>query len=227
MFQKWASGCSWVVLLVFFSSCSGGGGGDGGGGGRTRDTAVRIVHGAIEAVPVSVLGGVDQLIQTARYAEATTYAPVNDGPITLSVERLNSPGVVLRNIQATLEKKTEYTLFVFGSAEGSNLNISLLTDNTERPEPGMAHLAVLNGYQGPGSIFAQSSDVVLGEVGFGSTSGFQLVASGPQTILVRDASGNALSSITTTIADRGELTLLVTGSSELGVLFTTLYNDLD
>lgn len=227
MFQRLVWGCSGVVLLVFFISCSSGGGGDGGGEGRTRDTAVRVVHAALDTVPVSVLVGVDQFIQTARYAEATNYIPVDDGPIAFSVERLNSPGVVLKNIQATLEKKTEYTLFVFGNTLENTLNISLLTDTTERPELGTAYLAVINGYEGPGSISAQSSDVVLGTVKYGSTSGFQVVASGPQTIAVSDGSGNPLSSITTTIVDRGELTLLVTGSRDVGVVFTTLYNDLD
>ncbi|HQH28953.1 MAG TPA: hypothetical protein PLP17_16290, partial [Oligoflexia bacterium] len=43
-----------VAAAAFAGACSGGGGGGGGGAGRTRETALRIVHGSIDAAPVTV-----------------------------------------------------------------------------------------------------------------------------------------------------------------------------
>lgn len=214
-----------LTIAITLTSCSGGGGGDGGGGvvGRTTDTALRIIHGALDASPVTLKIG-EETLQSARFAELKNYVRTSDGATAIVVERANDPGVTVSTFGVTLKDKTEYTVFLYGEVSRGSFATRLLEDIVSRPEAGLANFQVLNAFQDGGEIVVTIAGKPLDSVAFGGTSGFIEVPSGPQTVTV---SGGASATLALDIPDRGEITLLVTGDRALGVLFTPVYTDLD
>lgn len=218
-----------VLLMSLFSACGGGGGGSGSGGqGRTHGTGIRVVNASIDTPPLSLYAGSDvTVLQTARFAGTTNYVSLAKGPVELRLARANSDDTIAGSIPATLEKNTEYTVFVFGSSRNRSLQLSLLTDIVVQPPVGRAFLSALNAYDGESQVEIAVDNTLFATVSYGQSSGFQDIASGPHQFVVRDSRGNTISSITYVISDRSDVTLLIAGSRSLGVSFLPLYTDLD
>jgi|GEM_PF-3041256 len=214
-----------IVLLAAISSCSGGGGDDGGGG--TRETAVRVLHGSIDASPVTLVqGGIN--LQTSRFAEPRDYIPVEPvGLTSFAVERANSPGNLIASLGPVLEKKTEYSVLVTGSSADSTLSAAWLVDQTDRPDPGLALVRVVNSVSGVSRVSASFGASPMLSAASGSGSDYAEVPSGLTSVRVFDANRNLILSRNINIADRSELTLLVTGDRELNVYFATEFVDYD
>ncbi len=221
------------ALCLLATSCSGGGGGGGGGDGqslvRSKSTAVRIIHAAIDATPVTAVigdGEERELVQSARYAQPRFYSPIPSGSVDLKVERANTPGSVIRSFAGEFAANTEYTIVVYGQIDSTGLRLALLEDTTERPEPGMALVNVFNGYI-EDSISVTVGDASYSGVSFGASGGYQTISAGETVVTVRNGSGGLLGSFTTELPDQGEATIAVVGSSDLGVRFFPVYLDLD
>lgn len=216
-----------VVMVLSSAGCSSGGGGDGGGDGRTDRTAVRVVHGALDQTPIRLKLG-EEILQDTSFAQATEYVPVDAGVHTFTVYRANSPAELLYAVPVDLKDNTEYTLFLTGSALRDTDRLTLRTDVVSRPEEGFALVQVYNSYEEGGRLSISVGGELLGPVPFAGTSGYVEVASGIQEFIVSEFNERGtLGRKTVVIADRGELTLLVSGSDDLGVVFTTSYLDLD
>lgn len=220
-----------------FSSC---GGGDGGGSSvssdsdnalsaslkRTTKTALRVVHGAIDTTPVVVsVGGKE--IQSAKYGQSKLYQSVSAGDALLLVSRQNDPGHTFTQFAASFAKDAEYTVFIVSKPSGIGLNIKLITDVVSRPESGRGFLRIMNAYQESSSVQVSTAAASVPAVSFGGVSGFIDVASGPITVNFSNSSGGGIGGGVFEVPDRGELTLLVTGSKRLGVSFVQQYRDLD
>ena len=214
-----------TVLLSAVGGCSGGGGEDGGEG-RTTDTGVRVVHAALDVEPVD-LRLTDVPLQRARYADVTNFIPFEKGAQTLILDRANALGTTVANVPATLEKKVEYTLFMFGRAGRGTFNVALLADPVERPKTGRSRVQLLHGFEGRGPLNGSVGGVSLPAAVFSKAGGFVEVASGPSTITITDDDGRTVATVATELADRGELTVLVAGATDLGLSFVRLFNDLD
>lgn len=223
-----------VLLSSFiFSACGGGGGGSGSGGGdgsvgslsRNSRTAVRIMHGAVDTTPVTVnVGGRD--VQSARYSQTTFYQGVSEGAATVSVFRQNDPSTVFATLDSNFERETEYTLFVVSKPGGSGLDIKYLTDQVIRPASGRGFLRIVNAFQTT-TVSASTTAGAVPAVAFGSASGFVEVPSGPITVDFLNSSGGRVAGGAYEVPDQGELTLMISGSEGLGVVFVQEYKDLD
>ena len=215
-----------IVCLVSTVSCAGGGGGDGGGGGRTKETALRLLHGSVIGVPVDVLiGGL--LIQSARFGDVTSYVPVEKGQTVISVERANNPGTVEAALTNTFEKDTEYSLLLYATSSSGETRAVIFPEPIERPEKGFARVQVVNALEGSPSVALAVAGVSTVATPLATASGFVIVPAGLQQIVVRDANGNTLANQPITLVDRGESTILVTGSKSLGFVTTRQFDDLD
>lgn len=218
-----------TVTVVALSSCGGGGGGSGSGGGKVRKgtgTAIRVVHGAIDASPVSVIIG-DKAVQSARYAEATVYEGVPQGPAVVRVERANSPGVVAAEVANTFEKDTEYTLLISGRLATGDLRYTIIPDTTVRPPVGMGSVRVFHTYVGASEISVFAGATSLGKVSFGRATNFVDLPSGVHNIRFLNSSGGEIGSQTIELADQGEVSINFTGSAAFGARFAPQHLDLD
>jgi len=230
------------AVLCLFAACSGGGGGGGDGdgddnsgkksdeaavpAGRTSKTGLRIIHGAVRGVPieVSVPG---QLIQRAKFADLKGYAKLKPGEQTLVIERANSPGTIIQQFTATIEKKTEYTVLALGGNSSTSLAVQLIADPVERPEPGFGRFQALNALEGASGLTFTVDGTPIGPVNFGSRSAFVQLPSGAKSVTVSNSRGAQVARASFNLADRGEVTFVVTGSTGLGAVFSRVYEDLD
>lgn len=226
-----SSATLFAVILSVTVGCSGGGGGGGGSSAdgtlkRSTKTGLRILHGALDLPPVTVRIP-EQLLFTAGYAEGNFYHSAPEGAVTINLDFQVPGGITTRAISPTLVKDTEYSVFVFGSYAANNLNTLLIEDAVLRPETGFARFRLFNAYQGGGALSATIGGVAIPATSYGSASGFIDLASGAQSLVVKDGSGRTVSSLALTLDDRGETTIMITGNKELGVVFAPEYKDLD
>jgi len=222
-----------LFLIVGVTGCGGGGGDGETSNGRTTSTALRIIHGSIDSSPVSLRQGTN-VMQTARYAQAKDYVEVQDPNAPFVLETANTPGDIIMQLPTPLKQDTEYSIFVYGNVGDRSFSTILTEDVALRPDSGRALLQVRNAYHGSSVITATATggenglmNTSLGEINFGHGGRFIDVASGLQTVVIRNKSGRQIASVAVNIPDQGEAVLLVTGSSELGVVFTPVYTDLD
>jgi len=214
-----------LFLVLPLISCSGGGGG--GQEGATRDTAVRIIHGSLDATPVSVIID-EEIVQTSRFSQSTSYVTVERGEQkSIIVERATQPGNRVAVFRATLDEESEYTIFLSGGVTDDTFSISLLTDIVDEPEEGRAFVQVLHSFIGSPSIQVLAGDVDLGLIRLGATTGFFDIPSGLTTFSLETVDGSTIAAPTFEVPDKGELTILLSGSKDLGAIFTPLFLDLD
>lgn len=228
-----------LAFLVLFSACSGGGGGgesggDSGNSGSDADaplerndkTGIRIIHGGLDAAAVSIRLA-DSVVQTAHYNESTRIVSVPEGPVVVVVERANAPGDIVTQIPITLAAKTEYNVFLSGMTGQDNFSVQILPEATFRPEKGFARVRLAHSLVGKGRLSLSVGGVVAPAIALGSLGDYLDVPSGAQILLVLDQDGNEVTRLDRQLLDREDVTYLVTGSTKLGVLFVSVFEDLD
>jgi Domain of unknown function (DUF4397) len=223
---------SFLICLIFLLFCSllscasGGGGEGGGGGGRTTGTAVRLIHSGIDIAPLEMQVGAEYL-QKMGFGDLSQYVKVSEGQISIALQRANSPGNIFRTINETLASSTEYTVFVFGSIERSTSSAVLLPDPVVRPEAGFARVQLLNGVDGIGKLTMKAPGAEALDALFGGSSGYVTLPMGPQVIPIVNQKGHTVATFNVVLEDRGEASLVLEGSDDLGVVFQRVFTDLD
>ena len=198
-----------LFLALFFSplmiaSCSGGGsGGDGGGKeGRTTDSAVRIIHSSVDAVPLGVAANGVFLGQSSYLGENKFYK-VGTGPNSLSISRAARINEVVETLPLTVEDKVEYTIFAYGAEKDQQFNIKILKEPVVRPEAGSARIQVLNGVSDLSGIKFTIGSIVANPVNFGESSGFFDLPSGVYDVTITGPTGSPLGVVAVNLGDRG------------------------
>ena len=224
-------GAARFFLVLFFCSlivaCGGGGGG---GGGRTRETAIRILHGAVESPPLAVRGtskeGIADILQTAKFAEQTAYIPLKEGPQDVRVEQANAPEIVARTFSQVFNKETEYSIFAYPGADGAT-QVKLIEEPVAQPAKGNARLRILNAAKGQSSITVNSSGISLQAVPFGGVSDFVEIPIGPRRLQFRGDGSISIGYKDINPSEQAEIYLVVSGTDEFSTFFITEYDDLD
>ena len=215
-----------LQLSILGLFACGGGGGGGGAEGRTRVTAIRIIHASIDSGPVvAKIGGLP--IQQARFAQESEYIPVEQGPAVLDVELVNSPNDSLGRINTNFLNETEYTIFISGETREGRRRVQVLEEPVVEPEAEKARVQVLNGIFGSRTISVDGIGFAVNGVAEGTSSGYVDAPSGEQVIRILSSSGALLAEVNTLIPDRGEFTIVASGSRDLNLTYTRIYQDFD
>lgn len=237
VFKKIKTTKTIVCLLVVTSLFGCGGGGGGGGDVDTKDgalrqsinTAIRVLHGSLDATPVDLYFGTEQrsLIQTARFGEQKFYQQIDSGERAFSLERANSPGNIVVSGAQRFSENTEYTVFIYGSAGDNNLEVRILEDITSQAGDGVAFIRLANAVESASSISATVGVTNVPAAEFGNYSAAVEIPAGIQTITVSNAAGASIATLTTEIPNRGEVTVLVAGDLREGFVVAKPFLDLD
>lgn len=216
------------LVFTLLSSCSGGGDG---GSGRTRDTAIRVIHGSIDLTPVTVQAkgenGQVSSLMTVRYGQANPYVRVLPGVQTVVLSRANMPEVLVSSLNIDFKKNTEYSILLFGEAQSGNLISSVIEDTVERPEKGLARVRLVNAINDQPSVMLTGLGLDVPPVSFGNAGPFIDVPVGIYEARVQARKGQTLAQTTLNLLDRAEVTVLAGGSSQLNFFFATVFDDLD
>lgn len=222
------------VFLFFLAACGGGGGGSDSGSSSSSDgplsrstsTALRLLHGSVDTSALDIRIG-DKYIQRGHFAEVQRYASVDSGPQVLTIERGNSPGVVVANVSVDFQKDTEYSLLAYGRASDSSLSFSVIPEPVARAEAGYGRFKLVNTLVNSDDLIANSGDALTNPVPFSLSSEFVETTSGIKEFVVTTEGGSEVARFTTEVPDRGDITILITGSNSLGVRFAKVFADLD
>lgn len=216
------------VLLVglFHSAGCGGGGGSGGGSART---GVRILHAALEVPPVDILpsGAQSAALQTARFAQATQYAPIGTGSQIISITTTQRSAEVLANLSFTVSKGERRSILIAGGVGTLGLKINALLDLPPTAGDGTTWLRIVHGAVGAAAIRSIVDGALFHPpVGFGDASPYQELASGVRNVEIqRVADGHSLGVVPVSLASKGVYTLLVAGQADYFITLP-LFSDL-
>jgi len=224
-----------LISLLSLCSCSGGGGGGGdseessedSSNGRTTLPGLRIIHGSIDGSPLTAkISGLG--VQTARYVEPRFFSRIEEGQdVNIVIDRARSIGVGLTNFVTDIENGNEYTVFVFGSVSDDTATARLLVEPVIQPDDGFARIRILNALEGSGGVVLETLGLVQEAESIGEATEFSEIPSGPRTLFVRTDTGSPLGSLEIEVENRSEISVLVTGSLELGVVYVKAYTDFD
>ncbi len=223
--------CFSICSALALSSCGGGGGGDGesrttsGSGGRSAETALRVLHGSIDTPPVIV--SIDRSeFQTVDYNSETDYRGVSPGAHTISVAYKNEPDRVVSQFSTTFSEDTEYSLFLTGQARNGGLRTNIFEEVPALPDVGTARAQIYNSFDSSSGLSLDFAGSRSEGVGSGQKSEFFNIPVGPGQLLVRSG-GTVVKSISYDVPDQGEVTVMVSGSNDLGIVFAQVYRDFD
>ena len=225
-----------VLSLVLLSAgCSGGGGGGGGGSsaGRTRETALRVIHAALDGAPVSLQ--VNSVFhQEAKFGIDQAYVPLTEGAAAIVGVKPVTSEVIFQRTDA-ITKDTETTLLVYGSAAQDTLKTEMITDQILRPDQGRSFIRFYHALPGRSSTrllcsannSAGTAEEVTLSASYGGGSEYGELPSGTVSCRATTSIGATLATQDFIVADRSELGVVLTGSSDLNFVVLRGYTDLD
>ncbi len=175
--------CVLVALLV--AACGGGGGG-GSSDGSSASTGMRVLHGAIDAVPVDLFSDVSGVVQTARFGQETRYAELQVGAQNIRLTGALNSSESLFSSPVTVGQNNHLTLLLYGDRGRLGLRTALFTDGLGELGAEMSAVRVIHAVNGPSNIDAVSDAGNLESgIPFGSSSSYAQLPSGARVLTVR------------------------------------------
>lgn len=213
-----------LTLLLTSLSCSGG---SSGGNKKGNQTAVRVLHAGLDAIPVGLFIG-QNFIGETRYLGNSIHLPVSQGESILRLTRSDRFDEPVIEFPVNLLKATEYTLFLYGEVKKGTFQVRLIEEPIIVPEKDMARVQFLHGLIDQGSLRFQvdgiNNDV---QIGFGDNSNFIDIPSGNHRLRVFDNSGRLVTETRFDASSQSEMTILIGGKSSFNFVSIKVYEDFD
>lgn len=219
-----------VPFVLSICACSGGGGGSESNdtSGRTTKTGLRIVHTAIDAVPIGAFQDGVYVLKSS-YMDSVDYQPVAVLPSILRVTRGSRPNDVIRELSFIPAPDTEYTLLVLGQAQDNQIDLELVSEPIVRPLKGLGRVRFLNALVGANSATCNLSDGITNnslKSSYGVISDPIEIPPGIKDIVAVPSTG-AQRTQTLELIDRGEWLIVLAGKNELGFSILNVISDFD
>lgn len=216
-----------LVVICTLAGCGGGGGGgsSSGGGGSDARSGVRVLHAAIDGLPVDVLSSAAAGPITSKvfFADTKGYRSLSSGAQSLSLVSSLNLNDVVASFDLTSSGDDAYSILLYGSLSGSGLGVKLIEDATPESFSG-ALVRFVHGVAGASTIVV-TADGAEGpqQVSLGEVSDYMATAAGSvRMTAVRGADGQGLVSVTETLEEGRAYTILIAGEVGYytkGVLF--------
>lgn len=226
---------SLIMIFSLAAGCSGGGGGDNNSAGGNDDdgsnrvtnkSAVRIIHSSIDAVPLGILSN-GVFLGESSFLGKNKFYNIGLGANLLTLTRGARVNQPVKSLNVEVADKTEYTVFVYGAEKDNEFNVKVLPEPIMRPASGMSRFQVLNGLSDASAIKFSIASTANQVVPFGDTSGFLDLPTGVYDVLVSGSTGGALGVVSVNLAEKAEITLVVSGKLEYSFVSMKTYQDLD
>lgn len=210
-----ARSCAFLLVLGFIACGGGGGGGSSsGGGGGDSSSGVRVLHAAVDGLPVDVISSARSGAVTSKvvFADRKSYRNLSSGAQSLSLVSALNAGDVMASFDVTSSGDDAYSILLYGSLSGAGLKARLIEDIVPQGFSG-AVVRFVHGAAGASAIVVNAaSGEGPQQVSFGGTSDYMPVAPGSvQLSASRAADGQRLVSITETLDEGAAYTVLVAG----------------
>jgi hypothetical protein len=216
-----------ALLCVTHVSACGGGGGGGGGGGEGSSTGVRVLHGAIDAVPVEVVttGAAPAVVTKGVFGLPSQYARVSGGQQILNLSRATSPGSVISSFNTVIDERKRYSILLYGDNGQFGLRSKIVEDAVPETSSGAPLFRVAAAATGAATVrVSVGTSGTAFVVPFGEFSSYLEVSPGLNRIVARRAvDGASLVNLSVELQPGSVYTLLVAGETDYfvkGVVLT-------
>jgi Domain of unknown function (DUF4397) len=203
-----------ALLVTGFTGCGGGGGGDDSESGNAR-TGIRVVHSAIDAVPVdaAVAGDDGALLTRIRFSFPSQYGEVKEGAQTISLFRASRPGQAISSRQITVADGQRFTLAFFGDNLSFGLRTAIFDDTPGDYAAASGKIRVAHLATGAAELTARWSGLASSlEIPFGETSGYHDAPIGPVLVAIRRAAdGQVLGSVQVNVEEGEAYSIFAVG----------------
>jgi len=203
-----------LVGATFLSACGGGGGG--GGGESADNVGIRVLHAAIDAVPVDVVttAAAPTFVTRGTFALPSSYKRLAEGAQVLNLTRANSPADVVAKFSATIEDGKRYSLLFYGDNAEFGLRSKLVEDKSPADRSGAPIVRLASAATGAANVRVTVGGSSL-TAAFGSFSQYGEVPAGVSRVTAtREVDGRTLANFSYTFEAGHAYTLLIAGEVE-------------
>lgn len=207
------------VCIGFLVNCGGGGGG---GGGSSSSHGVRVLHASIDDAPLSIVSSTkpEELMQTTRFADNSSYVSVGKGTQNISVEGGQVGKLYSSNF--SISDKESYSILFYRHAHTDEARLAVMSDEKPDFDSDQSAIRVVHAVKGAAALLGELNGSSQ-RVSYAEGGAYLIVPSGLQQISVRrEVDGKLLSTRSLNLEAGKAYTLLMSGEVDYLVVSTLL-----
>ena len=210
---KKSSFYSLIILASMLTACGGGGGGGGGSSaGGEVGTGIRVLHAAIDVVPVDVISTAAEgvIVSQAVFAASSSYRSLPSGTQVLSLTTAFNSTQVIATFNLDVSSDSRQSIVLYGDNQSRGTETKLLND--QLPESFTGGLVrIVNGATGAAALSVSTPTDSL-TVDFGASSQYVNATPGVVQVVSRVAlDGSTVTTNALTVEEGRAYTVLIAG----------------
>jgi Domain of unknown function (DUF4397) len=209
---KKSSFYSLIILASMLTACGGGGGGGGSSAGGEVGTGIRVLHAAIDVVPVDVISTAAQgvIVSQAVFAASSSYRSLPSGTQVLSLTTAFNSTQVIATFNLDVSSDSRQSIVLYGDNQSRGTETKLLNDQLPESFTG-GLIRVVNGATGASALSVSTPTDSL-TVDFGASSQYVKVTPGVVQVVSRVALDGAIVTTNALTVEEGRAyTVLIAG----------------
>ena len=209
---KKSSFYSLIILASMLTACGGGGGGGGGGGSAEVGTGIRVLHAAIDVVPVDVISTAAEgvIVSQAVFAASSSYRSLPSGTQVLSLTTAFNSTQIIATFNLDVSSDSRQSIVLYGDNQSRGTETKLLNDQLPESFTG-GLIRIVNGATGASALSVSTPTDSL-TVDFGASSQYVNATPGVVQVVSRVAlDGAIVSSNSLTVEEGRAYTVLIAG----------------
>ena len=208
---KKSSFYSLIILASMLTACGGGGGGGSSAGGEVG-TGIRVLHAAIDVVPVDVISTAKEgvIVPQAVFAVSSSYRSLPRGTQVLSLTTAFNRTKVIATFNLDVSSDSRQSIVLYGDNQSRGTETKLLNDQLPESFTG-GLIRIVNGATGAAALSVSTPTDSL-TVDFGASSQYVNATPGVVQVVSRVAlDGAIVSSNSLTVEEGRAYTVLIAG----------------
>jgi len=209
---KKSSFYSLIILASMLTACGGGGGGGGSSAGGEVGTGIRVLHAAIDVVPVDVISTAAQgvIVSQAVFAASSSYRSLPSGTQVLSLTTAFNSTQVIATFNLDVSSDSRQSIVLYGDNQSRGTETKLLNDQLPESFTG-GLIRVVNGATGASALSVSTPTDSL-TVDFGASSQYVNATPGVVQVVSRVALDGAIVTTNALTVEEGRAyTVLIAG----------------
>ena len=209
---KKSSFYSLIILASMLTACGGGGGGGGSSAGGEVGTGIRVLHAAIDVVPVDVISTAKEgvIVSQAVFAASSSYRSLPSGTQVLSLTTAFNSTQVIATFNLDVSSDSRQSIVLYGDNQSRGTETKLLNDQLPESFTG-GLIRVVNGATGASALSVSTPTDSL-TVDFGASSQYVNATPGVVQVVSRVAlDGSTVTTNALTVEEGRAYTVLIAG----------------
>lgn len=209
---KKSSFYSLIILASMLTACGGGGGGGGSSAGGEVGTGIRVLHAAIDVVPVDVISTAAQgvIVSQAVFAASSSYRSLPSGTQVLSLTTAFNSTQVIATFNLDVSSDSRQSIVLYGDNQSRGTETKLLNDQLPESFTG-GLIRIVNGATGAAALSVSTPTDSL-TVDFGASSQYVNATPGVVQVVSRVALDGAIVTTNALTVEEGRAyTVLIAG----------------